>query len=150
VRALSPDRAAGVVITLVGAWFLWQAFQFREGPGYAAIGPRVFPAIVGLGLLASGAALAVFAAREPNSGLELDWRRLAMLAAALAVYVAMYLPLGFPLASLLFFVAGAWVLGSRALLRDAAAGLALVVVVFLVFTRLLGIPLPAGPFDGLI
>ena len=51
------DTIAGGLIALFGAWFLWEATILREGPGYVAVGPRVFPLIVGAGLLLSGMAV---------------------------------------------------------------------------------------------
>jgi putative tricarboxylic transport membrane protein len=146
VPATAAERVAGALVALVGAWYVWQALLFREGPGFAVVGPRVFPIIIGLGLAVSGAAMAVFATwREPGAEAEADWRTLLLLAAALAAYLALYLPLGFPIASWLFFVGGAWILGSRNIVRDVISGALLVAVVYLVFTRLLTIDLPAGP-----
>jgi putative tricarboxylic transport membrane protein len=149
MRAVAAERVAGALVAIFGAWFLWQALQFREGPGFATVGPRAFAVIVGLGLVASGIAMAAFAS-EPEAETPIDWRTLVQMAAVLGAYIALFLPLGFPLASVLFFVAGAWVLGSRAPLRDLVSGVALVLVVYLVFTRLLGIDLPAGPLEGLL
>ncbi len=48
------DGIAGLAIVAFGAWFLWQATSLRAGPGYAAVGPKTFPIIVGLVLLGSG------------------------------------------------------------------------------------------------
>jgi putative tricarboxylic transport membrane protein len=150
---------AGLGIVLLGAWFLWQALMLREGPGYAAVGPRVFPVVVGLGLLLSGLAISVSAAWalrrlgaagtmaapiEGEAAEPTDWRTLLAAAVALAAYVALFLPLGFVLASTAFLVASARILGSRSPLRDLASGLGLSIVAYLVFTRLLGLELPAG------
>jgi putative tricarboxylic transport membrane protein len=54
-------------------------------------------------------------------------------------------PLGYVVASALFFPFGARVLGSCSPRRDLVAGVALAVAVYLLFTRLLGVPLPPGP-----
>jgi putative tricarboxylic transport membrane protein len=150
VKAVTAERAAGVLVALFGAWFLWQALQFREGPGFAVVGPRVFPAIVGIGLTISGLALAILPGPRAEAETPTDWRTLLLMAAALAVYVALYLPLGFPIASVAFFVAGAWILGSRAPVRDLVSGVLLVGVVYLVFTQLLTIDLPAGPLEAFL
>jgi putative tricarboxylic transport membrane protein len=64
--SLSSDLVAGLAIALFGAWFLWQGTLLRAGPGYAAIGPRVFPLIVGAGLLGSGLAILLGALAAPR------------------------------------------------------------------------------------
>ena len=167
---LTPDAVAGLVIVALGGWVLWQAAQLRAGPGYAAVGPRVFPVIVGLGLLGSGAAVlggalrAARAAARAGAGAVVasgvggerpveeptDWTALLAMAACLAAYVALFRPLGFVLASIGFFVAGAWALGSRAWVRDLVAGALVSVITFGVFTWLLGLELPAGPLEPLV
>ena len=150
MRAIAADRAAGVVVALFGAWFLWQAFQFREGPGFAVVGPRVFPAIVGIGLTLSGLALAVLPGARAEAETPTDWRTLLLMAAALAVYVALYLPLGFPIASVAF---SSLAHGSSAVDRPfeiSSAACCWSLVVYLVFTQLLTIDLPAGPLEGFL
>ena len=155
----SPRVAEGVAagaIVLFGAWVLWQAMQLREGPGYAAVGPRTFPLIVGVGLLVSGLALLWGSVHgrpvEPGAGSEAaaptDWRTLLTMAALLLGYVFLFQPLGFVLTSALFLIGGAWALGSRAPIRDVVCGVALSLATFFVFTRLLGLELPAGPLEA--
>jgi putative tricarboxylic transport membrane protein len=154
------DRIAGAAIVVFGGWFLWQGGSLREGPGYAAIGPRVFPVIVGLGIVLSGLALVIArsgvaagvrlapgedaggAAEEPVS-----WTSLTQVAALLAAYVAAFLPLGFIASSTLFMIGGARILGSRRWARDLAAAALLSVISYAVFTILLGLDLPDGPFQ---
>lgn len=185
------DTIAGVLIALFGAWFLWEATLLREGPGYAAVGPRVFPLIVGTGLLVSGLAVLVGGLRHSrgggdvvpatsaasatgvadagtrgasavpvdraaddgdeqrasSEGLPTDWRTLGLMAVALAGLILLWRPLGFILTATLFLVAGARVLGSRSLIRDVVAGVLVSVGTYALFTRLLGLELPAGPLE---
>lgn len=157
-RAL-VEAVAGAAIALFGLWFLWQAAELREGPGYAAVGPKVFPLIVGAGLFASGALLIlaqVVRAQRPEPLEEAeatpptDWRTLGALALLLALYVLAFRPLGFILSTVAFLPAGARVLGSRSPVRDLAVGVALALATDLTFTRLLGLELPAGPLAGLV
>lgn len=159
---LSPLLAAGVAVVLFGAWFLLQATQLRAGPGYAAVGPRVFPTAVGVGLIASGLAVLFGALRrspaaapvldvdttaplDAETDLETDWPTLGIVAALLAIAIALFQPLGFVITSASFLVACARALGSRSLLRDLAAGLGVSLVTYAVFTYLLGLELPDGP-----
>ncbi|MDQ3937195.1 MAG: tripartite tricarboxylate transporter TctB family protein, partial [Chloroflexota bacterium] len=55
--------------------------------------------------------------------------------------------LGYIIATGLFVPAAARVLGSRQLLRDLIVGFAIATVVYVGFTRYLGVRLPAGPLD---
>jgi putative tricarboxylic transport membrane protein len=171
---LAPDRLAGALIALLGAWILWQAFAIPQGSGVGAVGPRVFPIIVALGILASGVAMllsrqseapealpgevggaaaealddeAAGAPAEAAAEAPADWATLGGIAALLAVYLAAFVPLGFPIASALFLVAGARVLGSRAWLRDLVAGVLVSLAAYVVFTSLLGLELPGGPLE---
>ena len=49
-----------------------------------------------------------------------DWRPLILVGVVLAAYVVLYEPLGFVLSTALFLPMCAWVLGSRAPIRDVA------------------------------
>ena len=63
---------------------------------------------------------------------------------ALATYVLLLEAAGFVLASALLFWGVALAFGSRSWLRDPLLGLLLGLTVYLAFTRLLGLRLPAG------
>lgn len=152
MRRLSPDALAGATITALGAWFMLQALDLREGPGYAAVGPRVFPLLVGAGLLISGLFVALGGVRSARIGAETgdepaeeqDWATLVQVGLVLAAFLALYLPLGFTLASAFFLPACAWVLGSRSPGRDLLAGMLVSVATYYLFTQLLGLELPQG------
>jgi putative tricarboxylic transport membrane protein len=151
----SPLRVAGLVIVLFGAWFLWEAFGLREGPGYAAVGPKTFPLIVGGGMLLAGLGVWVTGGghREGGPSDEAeeavhDWRTLCLFAAILALYIALFLPLGFIVSSALLVVGGAWTLGSRSWKRDLTCGVVVSLVTYVVFTSLLGLELPGGPLEA--
>lgn len=158
-RLLTVERVTALAIIVLGAWFIWQATELRQGPGYAAVGPRVFPTIVGCGLLGSGLALLLTArgrdgtavAGAPDDGdgtVAADWRTLLGIAALLAAYVLLFHRIGFVIASALFLAGGAWTLGSRTPLRDLLIGLLLSLLVYAVFTQLLTLDVPAGPIEG--
>ena len=125
----------------------------RSPEGYAATGPRFAPLVVGVLLLVLSLLflartvvrpdmdLAERAAREAATS---DWARPALVVAALLAYAFLIEPLGYVVATALFFVATARILGSRALLRDALTGLAIALVMYVAFTQFLGVDLPAG------
>jgi putative tricarboxylic transport membrane protein len=71
---------------------------------------------------------------------------LATLALALVVDVALIDWIGFVVASTLMFAIAARAFGSRRLVRDAIIGLAIASVIYVAFTRGLGVGLPHGVF----
>jgi len=70
----------------------------------------------------------------------------ALLVAVLIGYLLVFDLLGYILATALAFVASAWVLGSRKLVRDVIIGVVLAIGIYYAFTELLSIRLPAGVF----
>ncbi|GAA3750444.1 hypothetical protein GCM10022225_38400 [Plantactinospora mayteni] len=92
------------------------------------------------------------AAAEPNATTEPDdepvaavrWLPPALLSAALLGYVLLLDPAGFVLASAVFFVACARILGSRQWIRDVAVAVPLAFAIYYGFTQGLDITLPAG------
>ena len=75
---------------------------------------------------------------------EVQWLPPVLLAAALCGYVFALEPLGFVLATVVFFVLTARILGSRQLVRDLVVAIPLALAVYLSFTQLLAIGLPSG------
>ena len=117
--------------------------------GYARIGPNFVPALVSAGLILLGAWLL----REALAG---GWRHapahpqtfqpapFAWVSAGLFAHMALVAWAGFVLAGTVLFVLVARGFGSRRLLRDLAVGIALALGVFLFFTQVLNVALPAG------
>jgi putative tricarboxylic transport membrane protein len=73
-------------------------------------------------------------------------RALMIVAAAIAANAALTRPLGFIVAGVAAFMLVAYAFGSRRVLRDALVGGAIAGIIYVAFTRLLGVSLPAGPF----
>ncbi len=149
MRRFRPTGELGVALGLLGL-ALVVALDTRSivvTPTYARIGPRVFPIVVAIGMAVVGATLLVQAwtgqwradAAEPA-----DRRALLLVAAGLLLDTLLMRPAGFVLASTSLFACVARAFGSRALVRDAVAGALLATAAYLVFTRLLGLDLPAG------
>jgi putative tricarboxylic transport membrane protein len=123
--------------------------------GWAVGGPRFVPLVASLALIALALAfllrtvwrpdldLARFAAAESA---QTHWPTPATLMAALVGYVMLMTPLGYALASAVFFTVTARVLGSRHLARDTIVGLVLGAALSYAFSRLLGVRLPVGPW----
>lgn len=137
-----------------GGFFLQGALTLRVLPSYARIGPRFFPILVGVALLACGAALVVQALRgvrgvpedaeDAEAGASGDWVPVVVILGVLAAYASLIGRLGFVLSTALLFTGVALGFGERRVLRSGAVGLVLSLVVYLAFTKLLGIRLPSG------
>jgi len=155
------ELALALVVVAFGAAVVWQTTQIRISPAYAKVGPRVIPYIVGSGLVLVGLWLAVEAltgrATHPSAGSEdvdptlpTDWRTVGLLGAALVVYLVLLEPAGFVVASTLLFAGAAFAMGSRRIARDAGLGVVLAAVLYLGFTRGLGLRLPTGVLEGVL
>jgi putative tricarboxylic transport membrane protein len=135
------NRLMGVAIFMVAALYLWQARGFQANFG-DVLGPSVFPTMVGLLALLLSASMVVL-----PSG-SVTWperRRMARQAAALVVMVlyALFLgQLGFPIATFGLIAALAVLMGGPPL-KSLAVGAALSIGLFVLFDRLLGLPLDA-------
>jgi len=69
---------------------------------------------------------------------------LAVCVAAVLFFIVAVEPLGYIVVSTIVFFLTAWALGARGIVRTAVIAIVLSAVVYLSFTRLLDIPLPAG------
>jgi putative tricarboxylic transport membrane protein len=123
--------------------------------GWAVSGPRFVPLVASLMLIALSLAFLVRTVVRPDLELarfaaaeaaDTHWPTPLLVIGGLLGYVALLVPLGYALASAVFFTATARALGSRRLLRDAIAGAVLGAVVSYAFTRWLGVRLPVGPW----
>jgi putative tricarboxylic transport membrane protein len=140
-----------------GLFLLYHAFQIKPAAGYVVVGPEVFPIIVSLWLLGVGLVLLVrttlipdwdMAYQNTQEGLTTHWPTVFAVAGLLVVYAFTLDPLGYIVATAIFIPACARALGSRSLIRDAAVGLTVTLIVYFFFTEVLEIRLPtAGILD---
>lgn len=148
------DALIALGVLALGGFFAYGAFQISVTQSYARVGPRFFPFVVAAGLLGCGALLLVQVLRGqvavPEAGEDVDAaapsdkRAVLLIAAGLVLNVFLMERVGFVLASALLFWVIALAFGSRHWLRDPLLGLGLALVVYLAFTRLLDLNLPAG------
>jgi putative tricarboxylic transport membrane protein len=123
--------------------------------GYAKIGPNFMPGVVAFGLIACG----LWLLYEVVTG---GWRAappddpagrgdhafhapgFLWITAGLATHMALIGSAGFVIAGAALFAGVARGFGSRRLVRDVVAGVAISVMVFLFFVKFLNVSLPAG------
>jgi putative tricarboxylic transport membrane protein len=149
-------RIAGLALLALGVAALVATTRIPGArDGWAVSGPRFVPLVASVMLIVLSIAFLVRTVVRPDLELarfaaseaaKTHWPTPALVMAGLLGYVALLMPLGYALASALFFTATARVLGSRRLLRDAVAGVVLGAVASYAFTRWLGVRLPVGPW----
>jgi len=152
-RSWRGPRAWGLVLLALAIAVLAATTAIRSTEGYAVTGPRFAPLVVGIFLavlallflartfVRPDVELAERAAREHA---ETEWAPPLLVVVALLAYAFLLEPLGYIVATALFFPVVAFVLGSRSPVRDVVAGAALGVVLYVAFTQFLGVDLPGG------
>ena len=157
----SPIHPGELLISLgliaLGMFVVWETRGIAETQGYAQIGPRLFPYIIGAGLTLCGAVLSWQALSGGWRNVPLDqeehdapdWVAFAIISAGVILHMAIIGWAGFIIASTVLFVLIARGFGSKRIVRDAIIAIVLAVVVFFIFTLGLGLTLPKGPFGGI-
>lgn len=140
----------GAAMLVIGVVLLIQTFRI-PGEGFDPQGPRFFPlCVVVAWLLLSVIYLANHISKIIRTGQGETAEKFArmvpatVLVIALVVYALVLDSVGYLIATALFFVAAARVLGSRNWARDITVGVLLSAVVYFSFTQALGVRLPEG------
>jgi putative tricarboxylic transport membrane protein len=153
-RGLRLGEAVLALFVLgLGLFVAVETATLRTGPGYAAIGPKLFPWLVAAGLLLVGAAL-LYEARAGAvahpAGFDLDLPPALVVTAGLVLQMVLMRPAGFVIASTVLFVAVSHAFGSRRLVLNIAVGLVLCLATYAGFRWGLGLILPAGVLAPLL
>lgn len=158
---------AGGVLLLLGLGICIGTFSVGTLPGQDSLGPRLFPLLIGTGLIVLGLAnfwqgwrtvhgvAPVEEALIPGSEVETsaepgDWPTLLWVVASLVIGAAGYKLVGFIPSAFIVFLFTARGFAGRWSWRHALVGLIVVVVAFLGFTKGLGLHLPTGFFAGIL
>jgi putative tricarboxylic transport membrane protein len=155
------ELLAALAVVSMGIVILLETRDIRVPRAFTVVGPRDFPQAIGVGFILIGIWYAIDVVRNPpvapsadsedaDAEAPTDWRVLGQLAVVLALYAGLMESAGFILASAVLFLGTAFTLGSRHFLRDAALGIILSTLSYLLFSEWLGIRLPAGWLDGLL
>jgi len=143
------DAAIAVGLIALAIFVAVETYRLPDAPGYAQVGPRLFPGLIAAGLLICGLLLS----REALSGgfhkvattrSPVDWAGFLWVSGGVIIHMATIGWVGFIVASTVLFACVARAFGSRRPARDVVLGVALGTVTFVVFTQGLGLPLPAG------
>ncbi len=155
---MSAHRAdaalAAVAIVGAGAYLLldWNLPSARIGD---PLGPRAFPALIGGGLVLSGLLLFLETwkkrrlAASPVEPRSAEQKHVPLLLAAMVAWTALYYlsfdRLGYLIATPLFILGLLSYFNRRRHVANLAVAAGFTIVVYLLFSTLLGVPLPAGP-----
>lgn len=149
------------VLVAVGAFVIYDALTLEAGFAKVdPVGPKMFPVVIGVVLIALAVVLAVAIPRgsvgEADAGEDVDpdapadWRTVGLLVGIFIATIFLVNPLGWAITGALLFGGTATVLGSRHYVRNIVIGAVLSVGSFYAFYSGLGIPLPAGILDGIL
>ena len=152
VRRPEVGRRTGAVIlaaalVLAGAGLFWVAV--READGDLGLqSPRLAPVVVSAAwvLVAVAYLVVQLRTREEPPEEKPGWLSPAGVAASLVGFAVALEYAGFVVSAAAFIVVVSRVLGSRHLVRDVIVAVVLPIGIYLAFTRLLDIFLPAGVF----
>lgn len=147
MRPMSPMSRQpwwlGLAVILIGAVCLYASSSLTLGARYAAIGPGMFVAIVGIGLVALGVLLLLQMARgtafeDEDSAHDagMDKGPFFTVVVASAVPALTMQSLGLPLTAAIAFMLVARALGSRRVVLDLVSGFVLGSACWVLFGRL--------------
>jgi len=132
-------RLAGVAIFLIAALYAWTAQDYTASFG-DVLGPSVFPVMVGVPAMVLALSLVVFPGGTVSWPAPARLLRQGMAIGALILYAMVLEPLGFPIATALVIAAVAIVLDGPPV-KSALIGLAGSLSLWVLFDRLLGLPI---------
>jgi putative tricarboxylic transport membrane protein len=158
IRAKAGELVFAALALALGVFVFVGAFGIRVPASGTQVGPRVFPFLVGAILVVSAAAVLVSVIRGKVAELEegediddtagTDWVTLAKIVGFVVAHIALIEIIGWPFAAAVLFGGVAWSLGAKRWWAGLLIGLALGLVVYVVFGGLLGLSLPPGPLLG--
>ncbi|MFE6997359.1 tripartite tricarboxylate transporter TctB family protein [Microbacterium sp. NPDC057659] len=146
-----------LLMLALGIAALAGAFSIHVPVG-VTVGPTVFPIAVSVLLIGSAVAVLVGVLRGRRAELEegedidpdakTDWLTLAEIVGALVAHLLLLELIGWAPAAAVLFGIVAWALGAKRWWLGFVVGLAVALVVQIVFAGLLGLSLPWGPVFG--
>lgn len=155
------ERIASLVILAVSCLYTLGAFLIPQPPIQAQLGPDAFPKTVGLiMILLSGIYVfqmfagkakedeeraAIIGADEKVEG-KVDFKLMGIMLGLMVAYALLFERLGYAITTFLVFMAGVWFMNRKHLVRDAIIAFIASFVLYFVFSLVLRVRLPAGPF----
>jgi putative tricarboxylic transport membrane protein len=150
----SPDRAAlviAVLLAVLAGVIFFETRAMKVTPAYARIGPTTFPYAIagGLAVLAVLTAISAWRGRFPERETE-HFGPIAWIVGGLLLQMLLLKPAGFSIATGCLFALTAAGFGRRRIWLTLPIGIVFSLVVWVLFSRVLHLSLPAGPLERLI
>ena len=148
-----PDRTALVIalaLAVLAAVIFWKTKAMPVTAQYARVGPTTFPYVIAAGLFLLAIGTAVSAWRGGFPAREADHvGPILLIVGGLAAQLLLLKPAGFAIATGLLFACAARGFGKGPLWMTVPIGIAISLVIWLIFAGLLNLSLPAGPLEQL-
>jgi len=147
------DRIIFVCTLLLAGVYFWATAQIPSLELGDPLGPKAFPRMLGVGLLIAAAMLLAEILRDRKTAKAADtdamkWERhhwvVVAVAAWTALYIALFEPLGYMLATLIFLGGLTTYFNRGRHLMNGLTCVLFVVISYVAFTKLLGVNLARG------
>jgi putative tricarboxylic transport membrane protein len=155
---INSDTVAGGILLAFALFYLATASTIEKSSfGDAPVGPKALPIIIGVGLAFASLALMARSLRQTPAGEQAEEReedpdnpaqspaRFFVVVGLFLGYVIVFLPLGYMISTFLFLLGTTMYLDREHPVRNVVYSLAFSMIVYFVFTELLGVVLPMGP-----
>ncbi|KQX43220.1 MULTISPECIES: tripartite tricarboxylate transporter TctB family protein [Ensifer] len=145
-----PLAVFSIAMLLVGVAVIISASRIPTGFSYDAVGPTVFPTIIGAGFVVSALLVILESVRatSPEDGqVPVDFRPVIVISAALLLEAFFIKKLGWVPMAAIVFAAGSWAFGDRRIVLNGAIGLVFSTLILVAFSWVLGLDLPIGVFE---
>ncbi|HRK24977.1 MAG TPA: tripartite tricarboxylate transporter TctB family protein [Beijerinckiaceae bacterium] len=147
------DHSAAIVgffLLFVAGVLFYDTYSVDRAVAYG-VGPTAMPKVISGGLAILGVLSLLSAVKGERFEIEsTDWRAVAIVVAGfLTLTVMIGSGAGFIPAMTVLFTVTSYAFGRRALMADAAIGVVLATLIYLLFSKLLALSLPQGPIERL-
>jgi len=144
------DRIGGLIILIFGAGYLLGATSMPSATIGDPLGHKTFPVILGGLMIFLGSSLLVKPGRDTEfSPLKRTFISVILLAGLLGGYGYSLPILGYPLGTFLFLFITSRLIGERSWILGLLLSAGLSLGIFIIFTKILDIPLPLGILKNL-
>ena len=147
-------------LLLLGIIILVDTKNMVVPPGSGSVGPQVFPTIIGIFIIL----ISIFLSFEVLLGnygqpegtefgeikAQTDYRTLGIVSGSILTYPFLIESAGFVVASTVVFFGVGFAYGARKIFRNFLIAIVFALIVYLTFTKLLNVNLPAGILKGIL